>query len=199
MKQRLAWVFLLLIAAAAGVAWNREAATLEGAAWIAHPYLSVPLAAAAYLTWIGFFAPTPNRTSSVLLVFFLGVLGFLAAGVLGIAMPLFFTLATSGDERGAFLGTASLLLFPVVWLLIPLGTNFIGRIFVGTRRGGFLGSTLLFLLAWPGVLLLARVVPGAPPLDGVSALRSGLIIPPLIVALGIPFLPRKRSRRELLP
>jgi len=195
-KLGFAWVGLVVLAILSAVIWRLEIEWRgwEGSGWISYDHLAIPFGALLYLAWVAAFAPIARPVARLVVVVVLLLLGLVAWGVLGVALPAFFaTLAGLADPSLAT-GTVALLLFPISWILIPVGTNFLGRICAGTSRGRFLASTALFLIAWPLASLLLLVVPQPGPGDAIHALKTGFLIPFVFVALGIPFLPHREPK-----
>lgn len=85
-------------------------------------------------------------------------------------------------------------LLPFLWALIPLAFGWLCR-WHGIRIhfGLHLLSSILFVASWPVAVWLLDVVDHRGGADLIHALKSGFVIPPLVISLGFPLLAARRS------
>lgn len=183
-------VALGILALLAGALWRLEIEWRgwEGLAWTEYFHLAVPAAVAAFLAWTWFFldVPSPRRRAAIV-----AALALFAA----ITVPL-----TESSLRTAFnrFFFASSLPWPLLfwWLLTPslvVGILRAFRVPVEARRW-VLGQAL-FVAAWPLAATVIQVLPQHGHTDAIHALKSGLVVPFFVLALGIT-IPTRNDRRN---
>lgn len=174
------WVSLAVLAVLSGVAWRVEveAHGWVGLTWAGYFHWAVPAAIVAFLAWVAWSidAPTPRHR--------LAAVGALAAYAAA-AAP-----ATELSLRLAFsrYPNASGLELPLLawWLLAPTtvaGLLVLCRAAPGWRR--WAASQALFVAAVPFACALIEVLPQHGEHDLLHTLKSGLLVPPLVLALGV--------------
>jgi hypothetical protein len=174
------WVSLAVLAVLSGVAWRVEveAHGWVGLTWAGYFHWAVPAAIVAFLAWVAWWidAPTPRHR--------LAAVGALAAYAAA-AAP-----ATEQSLRmtfGLWLAPPGfvILLFGW-WLLAPTtvaGLLVLCRAAPGWRR--WAASQALFVAAVPFACALIEVLPQHGEHDLLHTLKSGLLVPPLVLALGV--------------
>lgn len=170
---------LVVLGVGAGFAWRLELEKRFGwdaLAWTNGFYWTVPAAVVLFIAWAATFAAVHDRAG------FVGALmAFFLPGYLGASLALH---AVFGRFASGF---SIALLF---WLLIPLSLCLLYRFFgVPATLVKTVCSTLLFVLSWPIATFVRTFFEQRGSADIIHALKSGFIIPFLIVSLGLPLLP----------
>ena len=84
---------------------------------------------------------------------------------------------------------------PVIWLVIPLAFCAICRGFgVQVKMATALTSSVLFLVSWPIAIFVRGLFEQLGSPDLIHALKSGFVIPFLVMSLGFPLLCRTSAR-----
>jgi hypothetical protein len=186
---------LILVAILCGVFWRAELewrwgwATLE---WAWQYYWAFLVGAVGFTSWAIVVAQPLRRLrfSFALMVMF------------ALTLEVFWTLLQSlfirwlgpppDNIRQVFWFTACL--SPVLWAAVPLMFGWICR-WHGIRIhfGLHLLSSILFVASWPAAVWLLDVVDHRGGADLIHALKSGFVIPLLVVSLGFPLLAARRS------
>lgn len=88
---------------------------------------------------------------------------------------------------------------PVLWALVPLIFGWVCR-WHGIRIhfGLHLFSSILFVASWPVAVWLLGVVDHRGGADLIHALKSGFVIPLLVISLGFPLLFAERSGKSVV-
>jgi len=169
----------------------------DGLAWIDWFHAAVPAGIALFLGWVLLVAPLALRGRLRL-----AVMLAVAAAVLGTLAAWSLRLGFATGSRALPLATMSPVLHTVLritWLPVllsaPIATCVIARsagLRVTLLHAGI--SIALFCAALPISRALLVVTTHRGGSDAVHALKSGFVIPWLVIALGIPFL-RTRSTR----
>ncbi|HSI11568.1 MAG TPA: hypothetical protein VK961_05965 [Chthoniobacter sp.] len=172
---------LVALGVAGGVAWRVELERRFGwdaLAWTSGFFWTVPVVVALFIAWAACFASVHNRAGFVgaLMAFFLP--GYLGANI---ALHAVF---------GRFASTFSFSFALVIWLLIPLSFCLLCRLLGAPITAvKTICSTLLFVLSWPISTFVRDFFEERGSDDFIHALKSGFIVPFLIVSLGLPLLP----------
>lgn len=193
-------VTLLLLALCSGVAWRAELELRSGwasLAWLGYFHWAVPICAFAFLVWVVCVARVrrPFAFASCLLVF--SVAAYFAVDFVS---HLFFAAGPSGMRTVFFLGGGDLdagfrrlwilpLAVPLFWVLLPL-------VFCGICRGfgvpitvrAALLSAAFFIVSWPLAIFIRSFFEQRGSADLIHALKSGFLVPFLVVSLGLPLL-----------
>lgn len=187
---RMAFLSLVSLGVAGGVGWRVELEKRFGwdaLAWTHGFFWTVPVVVALFIAWAAYFASVRNRAA------FAGALmAFFLPGYLGASIALHV-------EFGRFASGISFLIALMVWLLIPLSFCFLCRLLgAPVTAVKSICSTLLFILSWPISTFVRDFFERRGSDDFVHALKSGFIIPFLVVSLGLPLLPfpARISRRK---
>jgi hypothetical protein len=170
-------VTLLLLAVSAGIAWRVELerrSGWDGLAWIGYFHWAVPLCVGLFIAWTVWAARVRHPA-----VFVLALTCFAAAGysVVSLAVHLMYSRFGSIKTFGIAIS---------VWPLIPL--LFCLLFGAPISLGRAIGSTALFVVSWPAAIFVRGFFEqiGAP--DVIHAVKSGFVIPFLILSLGFPLL-----------
>jgi hypothetical protein len=175
-----AWGSLVFVAALAGALWRAEVEHhgWAGLRWIAYFHWAVPAGVAGFLAWVAWWvdAATPRRRLTLTLSL---------AAYAALAIP-----ATEASLRMLFTrwGPPSLWVLPLFawWLLAPTSVAVLllfNRTPPGWRR--WLASQGLFIAAFPVATALIHLAPQHGHSDLLHALKSGLLAPWLVLALGV--------------
>lgn len=170
---------LMALGVAAGIAWRVELEARFGwdsLLWTTRFHRTVPVVVALFIVWAARVARVGNRAGFVgaLMVFTLP--GYLAANV---------ALHTTFGRFGPGFWVA----LPF-WAMIPLSLCLLYRLFgAPVTLLKVIGSTLLFVLSWPIATFVRNFFEHRGGDDFIHALKSGFIIPFLVVSLGLPLLP----------
>jgi hypothetical protein len=175
---------LLTLAVAAGVAWRMEVEWRfgwPGLLWTTGHYGIVPVAVALFIAWVVWVTPVRNRPG------FIGVLV-----VYALPATLVADLALHA-EFGRF-GPSSLLAL-MVWLMIPLSFCLICRLFGAPITAlRVVGAAVLFAASWPVAAFVRGFFEDRGGSDFIHALKSGFVIPFLVISLGLPLLALPRRK-----
>jgi hypothetical protein len=195
--RKMAWVSLVLISLVSAGLWRLEMNFIgwEGLQWVERFHWAVPAGVSMFILWAVLASGLPSvrrrAVAAVLAVPVAGILFALTQGALFLifmsgptAMP--FATALGGNEKFAILRELALVWFPS----IPVVVSVFGRLLgVPISRRRIIVSTSAFVASLPLALLFMEFVDSSFPSDPIHTIKTGFIIPPLIVALGIPFLP----------
>jgi hypothetical protein len=201
-------VSLLVLAVAAGVAWRLELEIRGGWAaltWIGYTHWAVPAGVVAFVIWVLAFTPTPQpkRFAAMLLTF--GLVNCLVVEVAFRAIFGGFGLMSIVGQSPLGDWLLLLLISPwgsaALWAGYPLIFGVICRWFaVPVRIWATLVSAVLFSASWP-LAIFVRSFFDERGDDAIHALKSGHVIPFLVVSLGLPivFLPNSGEAAEQRP
>ncbi|WP_395753712.1 hypothetical protein [Prosthecobacter sp.] len=187
-------VSLLVIALLAGVGWRMELEMTTGWAsmdWIGRFHWAVPAGVVAFIVWVlGVTRVERPRAFAAALVGY-GVIGHvvvqrLLVSAFGRAIVL------SDEYEGAIMREIMLykLLNFLLLALVPLLFGILCRGFgVRVRLWSVLGYAILFMLSWPLAEWVVGVVENhSGDVGFIHALKSGYVIPLLVLCLGWPVL-----------
>jgi hypothetical protein len=193
-------VTLILLALSAGMAWRVELefrSGWDGLAWLDYFHWAPPVCVLAFVVWAVCVAPVrrPLMFASALSMF--AVAAYIAVDF---AFRIYFARGPyamitvinlgggdfeAGLERMRILATAG----PVCWALIPLAFCAICRGFgAAIKLRAALSSAVLFVISWPIATILITFSEHRASADFIHALKSGFVIPFLVVSLGLPLL-----------
>ncbi|WP_395746669.1 hypothetical protein [Prosthecobacter sp.] len=192
--------WLLLIALCAGLGWRAEVEIRGGWAgmrWAEYFHRAVPVGLLAFALWVWVVARVRRRGA-----FAVALVVFSVVGYMGMRRLVFYFFASGPSALWAILdlGRGDLLLgeqrrhmlvmlAPVVWGLVPLGFSVLCRGFgVPVKPFPVLVSTGLFYLSWPLAIFVRSFFDQRGGADLIHALKSGYLIPFLILSLGLPVL-----------
>ena len=181
------WLSLAGMAIGAGLLWRLEIERhgWAGLTWISYDHWAVPIGVALFILWAVHFsgiAPVARRLKFVLVLSGSGVvLGTLA----GAALWNYFVVGPMALFSTPLFGRLVYVLYPGIPLVLwVIGWGFGMRISI--VRG--LASLFVFLSSYPIALLALRLIrPGEA--DAIHTIKTGYIVPLLVVGLGILFLP----------
>ena len=189
----LSWVTLAAIAVLSMVLWRVELYHhgWEGLTWVKYSHRAVPVGVGMFIVWVivvNGWLELRRRILLTLALFFVSVFGYYRTGD---ALYLLF-------YRGASLFVPTwaqicLRSAAVAWLgLVPVlcaGVGWVGGVRPTWRR--VIASEVVYLLSAPVAMGLLWVTQHRGGADFVHTIKSGFVIPFLVVALGILFLPRR--------
>lgn len=192
-------ITLWLIALLSGIAWRAELELTTGWAsldWIGQFHWAIPAGVLAFILWVLSVTRVqrPWAFAATLLVY------STAAYVIveHLLMTAFGRVILLGDEGmdaiARRIGIEKLVHFLLI-VLLPLTFGLLCRLFgVRVRLLPVLASAILFMLSWPlAAYAFYFVEQRGMPGDPIHALKSGYVIPLLILSLGLPLL---RARRH---
>lgn len=193
---------LWLLALLSGIAWRAELELRTGWAslqWIGQFHWAIPAGVLAFILWVLSVTRVqrPWAFAATLLVY--STAAYVIVGRL--LMTAFGRVILLGDEGmdaiARRIGIEKLVNFLLIALL-PLTFGLLCRLFgVRVRLLPVLASAILFMLSWPlAAHAFYFVEQRGTPGDPIHALKSGYVIPLLILSLGFPLL-RARRRAEL--
>lgn len=186
---------LWFIALLSGIAWRAELELRTGWAslkWIGQFHWAIPAGVLAFILWV--FSVTrvqrPWAFAATLLVY--STAGYFIVGRL--LMTAFGHWMPFGDNDQHSMATEKLVSFLLI-VLVPITFSLLCRLFgVRVRLLPVLASAILFMLSWPlAAYAFYFVEQRGTPGDPIHALKSGYVIPLLILSLGLPLL---RARRD---
>lgn len=191
---------LVAVAVLAALLWRFELEWhgWEGLTWLGYFHWAVPVGVGIFLAWIGLFARFP---SGIKRWGFLGVAAF-AAPVLYLAtrysLKLFFARGPAALPAVAGLGTETFIAVgwsAVFWLpALPVLVALTGRRFgleVSWKKIAL--SVVVFSSSLPVALVLMRIFDAPGAVDAIHAIKTGYVIPLLVIGLGVPFIPTRRA------
>jgi hypothetical protein len=174
------WVSLVAVAALAGYFWRLEVEHhgWAGLAWTRYFHLAIPVGIALFLAWVAWWVDVPTRTHRIRAVAMLALYALLAA-------PL-----TEWSLRALTFAWA----IPRIWLFLLLGSLVVHPMAIagvltvchaapGWRRWA-VGQTL-FVLSPVLATQVMTVFPQHHHTDFIHAIKSGMLAPFLVVALGL--------------
>jgi hypothetical protein len=189
---------LLIIALLAGLGWRVELEMTTGWAsmdWIGRFHWAIPAGVLAFIVWVLCVTRVKRRGAFAAALVGYGIMGYFAVqGLLlaawGRTIVLFDDEEFSGAKRLMWEKFQRFLLValvpPLFWLLC--------RAFgVRVRLGSVLGCAVLFMLSWPLADFLFTALEGRSEMFFIHAVKSGYVIPMLMLCLGWPVL-RARGR-----
>ena len=183
MEPRRSWtpaVMLFLLAVSAGIAWRAELEWRGGWAgltWVGYFHWVVPLFVGLFIAWTTWTTRVRRPTLFVLAQTCLAVAGYSAVSFAVHVM------------YGRFAGMNTLWITIPIWPLIPLLFCLSCRLFgVPISLGSALCSIALFVASWPVAVFVRGFFEQIGSPDLIHALKSGFVIPLLILSLGLPLL-----------
>lgn len=166
-------------------------------AWLSYFHWAIPICSFAFLVWVVCVARVrrPLFFASSLLAF--SVAAYLAVDF---AFTLYFAAGPSGMLTVHFLGGGDLdagfrrlwilpFAAPLFWALLPLAYCGICRGFgVPITVRAALLSAALFVVSWPLAIFVRSFFEQRGSADLIHALKSGFVVPFLVLSLGLPLL-----------
>lgn len=174
------WGSLAVVAAFAGVLWRAEVERhgWAGLTWTSYFHLAVPVAVALFLGWVGWWVDAATRARRVAVILSLAAYAAAAIPATELSLRMIFSRwAPPPSWSVAFLAW---------WLLAP--TSVAGLLVLCRTPPGWrswLASQCLFVAAVPFACALIEVLPQHGHSDLVHTLKSGLLAPWLVLALGV--------------
>ena len=198
-----AWVSLVAVALVCAGAWRAE---IEyhgwlGLTWIGYFHWAVPFGVGLFIFWVVFFNNTLTRSLKVIFAYALGGVGLVGVFAASWSLTILCDAGPRTFMRYVMVPSWERTMdstIAVVWLVsVPVLLASVAH-FAGLRMTWRrLALSELIWLGAPlfGMLVIAVFFPhghaGHPyDPDFIHAIKTGFVIPPLIVALGILFLPR---------
>ena len=174
------WGSLVVVAALAGILWRAEVERhgWAGLTWTSYFHLAVPAAVALFLVWVGWWVDAATRARRVAVV--LSLAAYAAAAIPATELSLRITFSRWAPPPSWSVA------FLAWWLLAPTsvaGLLVLCRTPPGWRR--WLASQCLFLAAVPFACALIEVLPQHGEADLIHTIKSGLLAPWLVLALGV--------------
>lgn len=188
-------VSLLFISIVSAVAWRVEIEWhgWTGLIWLRYFHLALPFGVLLFIGWAIFWCDVQPRRRQALfgisLVATGVILSFLTVIVLHYHFltgpSAFVTMLSLGEIKFALLGGSLYIVWPfvptVAWIVLKLyNTN--------TRIMSLLLSIVVFVCAFPVAISILAMLDHRGGTDMIHAIKSGIIIPWLIIALGIPYI-----------
>lgn len=172
-----------------GIAWRAELEWRGGWAgltWITYFHWAIPVCGLAFVSWVVRVTRVqrPSTLAVSLVVFF------------SLSYVVFYQLNLHMSRWVVLPGLMQWMVWsiPVFWALLPLAFGLICRASgASVRISSMLASCVLFVLSWPLSIFVRSFFEERGSPDTVHALKSGFVIPFLIVVLGFPLL-RRPSR-----
>ena len=185
-------IALWVIAVISGFIWRAELELTTGWAsldWISHFHWAVPAGVLAFIIWVLFVTRVLRPGVFAAALFVHAFLAYFAVSRLllfsfGRIIILF------DDEKNSALhqlAVEKLVSFLLI-VLVPLTFSILCRFFgVRVRLQPVISSAVLFMLSWPLAAFTFFIIEHRE-LDPIHALKSGYVIPMLILSLGLPVL-----------
>lgn len=191
---------LIALAALSGVAWRSElewTSGWHGLVWLGYFHWAVPLAVAGFVAWAACFAPVRRRLLFTTTLAIYAVLGYFVAAD---ALWFFFISGPSASIIAGSVGGGDfdlgvrILEFTrwaavLAWPLVALGFCLICRAFgAPITFGCALLSGVFFTVSWPLAIFVRSFLESRGSADLIHALKSGFVVPFLVLSLGFPLL-----------
>lgn len=190
---------LLVIASLAGVLWRVEVELhgWAGLTWLTYFHVAIPISIGLFIAWAAWAAPVSGWRERAGLVAALCVLappGYLATST---ALSIVFAAGPSAMSLlMSFSSPVEMVLVSLVLLAAPLlAVLLIARLSgaaVGWRRAA--AALCLAAIAWPAATVPLRLLEHRGGADLLHALKSGFVVPPVVVAFGLAFLAPRREQ-----
>ena len=191
---------LLVLAVLSGVSWRAELefrGGWEGLAWLHYFHWVVPVGVLAFIAWVLWTTRVRRPVCFALALLAFGVVGY---ALVELGFSLFFAMGPSGMSTVRGLGGAFWVLecLPLGWALLPAAFLLVCRAF-GARVTviASVASTALFIASWPLAVWVRGHFESLGSANLIHALKSGFVIPWLVLALGLPLVAARISAREL--
>ncbi|WP_395733573.1 hypothetical protein [Prosthecobacter sp.] len=189
-------ITLLLLALISGVAWRAELELRGGWAgltWIGYFHWSIPASVFAFLVWV--MCVTRVHRPLIFAVSLL-VFSMLAFELLKYLIhSCFFIRYWSAPDSLLDLRIVRGVIFLLFWPLLPLAFCALCRGYgVPIKVGPALASAALCSLSWPLASFVRSFIEQRGGQDFIHALKSGFVIPLLILSLGLPLLCARRQK-----
>jgi hypothetical protein len=181
-----------ILALAAGIGWRLELELRWGwqsLAWINGFHWAVPVSIMLCIGWAVWVGRVRERV-----VFAAVLVGFAFAvfTAISFAFPLYFAAGPTAVITDVIFGKSGRLvrfLVPLLWASVPLMFCWICRFFgAPITIAQSLASALLFVLSWPVAVFVRTFFEQQGSPDTIHALKSGFVIPLLILSLAFPLL-----------
>lgn len=184
---------LLVVALGSGLLWRMELEWRWGWAsltWAWKFYWAFPIGIAGFVIWASSVAHARNRKA-----FASAVAGLLIIAMVSLWECLWFLDSGWRLPLAGMPGMtiqAAALAMPLLWTLLPLAFGWVCRYYgVQVHFGLHVLSSILFVASWPIAIGLLQLVHHRGGADLIHALKSGFVIPLLIISLGFPLLAAK--------
>jgi hypothetical protein len=202
-RQLGAWISLAVVALAAAAAWRVEIeyGDVAGQWWVTYTHWAVPGGCLLFVCWATVVPMSLARVSRVTLGLALVAVMFVGLGLADLSLRWLFEPLRTGqppagwDMAASAAGAAFLASVPLLVAVVAR----LARLPVSWRR--LIAAEAIWLaapvLAAAAVPLIMTPDPAEQlyGLDFAHAIKTGLIVPPLVISLGIVFIPR-RSHTE---
>jgi len=202
----IAWTSLLAIGFAAAGLWRAEVEWhgWDGLTWLGYFHWAVPISAASFIVWVVIFCsvrPWWKRAALIVAEILFAIVALLAAGG---TMVSYFIVSRGNDDwamllfesgctlqLGAWSAPIPAFLLLVAYPLVPLIGCAIARAFGACRTWKhWLVSNVIFLAAYPTAYTAMGLTRFGWNHDAsIHTIKTGFIVPLLIVGLGVAFLP----------
>ncbi|MBD3219872.1 hypothetical protein GF314_01400 [bacterium] len=195
-RRVIAWVSLIIVAVASAALWRLEVEHhgWVGLTWIGYEHRAIPVGIALFLGWLAFFCGVRPWWKRALFLVTLVVAAVLLEPLVEAALrshfvygPMEFLYAVEygvGTYR-ALDRWCYALLAALPLLLLDIAHRFGVR--PSWRRG--LAGFGVYVASLPVAILALELTDHVGAADAIHALKSGFVIPMLVVGLGVPFVP----------
>jgi hypothetical protein len=190
-RSLLAWISILSIGLIAGILWRLELEWRWGwcsMEWINGFHWALPLGIGLYLLWVFYFCGIASLRKRLGLTVALAATGLVLYSFFMRALLLHFT---AGPQAllSLMVPMAVRCGFVAAYPMVPVSVCLVAKVF-GVRISliQWITSVALFLWAWPTAMFLLWLVNHRGSPDVVHAIKSGFVIPFLMVSLALPFL-----------
>lgn len=186
----------------AGVAWRVE---LEwhgwaGLDWLGYFHWAIPFGFALFFGWLFLYLPVPGRGCRLMVVLGMAIVSFAWFQLVEFALVYYFNGGPGAFVELIFLGEARYRLYAnMIYVVIPLTPLLFALLLVlsgaGTRLGRIGLALAIYMSACPVSIAVLEIIPQLAPADAIHTIKSGVIIPLLVIGLGIlvPQHPRSMS------
>ncbi len=189
---------LLALSVLAGGLWRAEVELhgWAGLTWLGYFHLAIPISIGLFIAWAAWAAPSRTRRSRLGVVlglcllappgYLLTAVGLSVAFASGPSSMFMLSMSLSPAVRALLIGV--LLSIPLLCVLLIAR---LGGAAVSWRR--VVASLALASLAWPAATVPLRLLDHRGGADLIHALKSGLVVPLVVIAFGLAFLAPPRD------
>ena len=165
-----------------------------GLTWISYPHVAIPIGGGLFIVWLALAAPLPTITRRVVLACAAALYACVAYYIAGLALQWHFATGPSAMIMSIGLSRFEVYAFQsliyLLYPLLPIGACLIGRMFgVRITLRDALVSVMVTMAACPIAMVLLAATKHIGGADEIHTIKSGFIVPLLVIGLGLPFLP----------
>lgn len=193
---------LILTGIAAGILWRVEL-ELHGWAgldWIGYFHWAIPASSALFLGWLLWFLPTSSKVKRIAFVLTAAIVGVIWFRVALFALVYRFNTGPSALIKVIALGDNTYAVYAnTIDVVVPVTPLLLAGLLLAFRMkpkaGDLVVAILIYTLACPVSIAILAAVDHRGGADAIHTIKSGVIIPFLVIGLGI-LVPRRRKNQQ---